>query len=479
MILFFKKNRDILILLIPGLIAFIIASIPTLNYGWPLSGDIFYHVHMAKLYMEQGFTYWDPLTCAPFGRPIFYPPLFHFLIAGLTLLFNANPFNVARILQPILAMSVILSFSYIAYKFNNLLVGISVGFFIMFSVFFQRFMLALPENVALILFPIVIYYFYKSIQQSDYKYALISGILAGSILLIHALSAICLFLVVLTFVVMIKILRKQPVGYCFSIFLGCAALIASIWWLPLIIQYGILFKNVDAYSVSIFAYPNYFGTIPLIFAFFGGILMLKRRKDKDILIFSWLISIIIFSELYLVNIPVLSNRILTFAVFPLMTMAGLGLEYFKIIFKKININKKFFYMILSIIYIGAIFSGLFMLNGFNNAPSPLRASDSELEVAEWFNDHGDKKSVVVAPDFRDTFIVSISGQPVAMGGYGQGLPTTLNLQKYATGKANKSDFIRDKVGYIVLRLGMKKPPYTKVVYQNKDFKICMFENINS
>jgi hypothetical protein len=133
----------------------------------------------------------------------------------------------------------------------------------------------------------------------------------------------------------------------------------------------------------------------------------------------------------------------------------------------------------SIIYIGAIFSGLFMLNGFNNAPSPLRVSNSELEVAEWFETHGDKKSVVVAPNFRDSIIVSISRQPVAMGGYGQGLPITLNLQRFSNGKANKSNFIRDDVGYIVLRLGMKTPPSTKVVYQNKDFKICVFKNINS
>ena len=115
------------------------------------------------------------------------------------------------------------------------------------------------------------------------------------------------------------------------------------------------------------------------------------------------------------GIPVLSNRILTFAIFPLMKMAGLGLGYVKTIFEKRNINKKFFYLIVSIIYIGAIFSGLSMLNGFNKAPSPLQVSNSELDIAEWFEAHGDKKSVVVAPNFRDTIIVSISRQPVAMG----------------------------------------------------------------
>ena len=161
-------------------------------------------------------------------------------------------------------------------------------------------------------------------------------------------------------------------------------------------------------------------------------------------------------------------------------MAGLGLEYLKTIFEKMNIDKKFFYIIASIIYIGGIFFGLSMLDGFNDAPSPLRASNSELEVAVWFKAYGDKKSVVVAPNFRDSFIVSISRQPVAMGGYGQELLKTLDLMKYSSGNAIKSVFFRDVVGYIILRKGMKIPPYTKAVYQNKDFKICMFEkNVKS
>jgi hypothetical protein len=330
--LFIKKNRNIFILLIPALITFIIALIPTINYNWPLSGDIFYHIHIAKLYLEHGFTYWDPLTCAPFGRPIFYPPIFHFIIASLTLLFNTNPYAVARALQPILAMLIIFSFSYIAYKFNDLFVGVSVGFFIMFSVIFQRFMLTIPENVAMILFPLAVYYFYKSVEHSNYRYAMIAGILAGSILLIHALSAICLFLIITSFAITIRILRNRPVGNFFTVFSCFALVIASIWWVPLLTKYGILFKNVDIYSMNIFVYPQLLGIIPLIFAFFGGILMLKRRENRDILMFSWLIPIIIFSELYLIGIPVLSNRILTFAIFPLMTMAGLGL--IKLFFQK-------------------------------------------------------------------------------------------------------------------------------------------------
>lgn len=274
----FIKNRDSLILLIPALIIFSIALIPTIKYQWPLSGDVFYHVHIAKLYIEHGLTYWDSLTSAPFGRPIFYPPLFHLSVASLTLLFKTDPYNVVRALQPILAMLIILSFSYVAYKLYNLFLGFSIGFYIMFSVAFQRFMLPIPENIALILFPFAVYYFYKSVEHSNYKYALISGFLAGNILLIHGLSAICLFLVIITFSIAIRILRKKSIGHFFTVFSCIALIIAAIWWVPLLIKYGIPFRNIDAYYMGILDYPRLFGTIPLIFAFIGGISMLKKEK---------------------------------------------------------------------------------------------------------------------------------------------------------------------------------------------------------
>jgi asparagine N-glycosylation enzyme membrane subunit Stt3 len=189
------KNNHVYLLLVPAMLTFIIALIPTLKYQWPLSGDIFFHVHMAKLYMIQGFTYWDPLTAAPFGRPIFYPPIFHFLMLSLSFLFG-DIFDVARFMQPVLGMLVVLSFSYVAFKLNNsLLVGISAGFFLFFSSVFKRILLPLPENLALIIFPLAFYGFYLAIERKNYDYASVAGILAGIIFLTHTLSAICLLIV--------------------------------------------------------------------------------------------------------------------------------------------------------------------------------------------------------------------------------------------------------------------------------------------
>ena len=108
-----KEIRPIFLWSLPAIVVFLVALIPTLKYGYPLSLDIYYHIHMAHLYMTQGFTYWDPLTYAPFGRPIYYPPLFHYSLAVLGFLFNNNLLTIVRGLQPIFGFLIFLSFTYV------------------------------------------------------------------------------------------------------------------------------------------------------------------------------------------------------------------------------------------------------------------------------------------------------------------------------------------------------------------------------
>ncbi len=469
------EDRPILWLLIPALVAFFVTLIPTLKYSWPLGSDIFYHVHMAKLYLQQGLVYWDPLTSAPFGRPIFYPPLFHLLLLSLGSFFG-DVFQGARFLQPFSSMLVVLSFSYVAYKLNkSILVGISAGFFIFFSLVFQRFMLSGPENLALILFPLAIYGFYLSIENKNYRYAVISGILGGLTLLTHLLSALCLFLVTSIYSLIISVKNKSALQYLI-VFLFCAFLVASIWWLPLLVKYGFVFNSSSdpPYFMSLLKYPKFFGVITLIFALLGAILMIKRRCKQDILILTILISLLVLSNLYYLGVPVMSNRILTFALFPLVVMAGLGVEFLKTKFEEKQISRKIFYILISMVYLYAVFIGYNMLADVDNGVPWLRASDSQLDIAQWFQANGDKKSVVIA--YGDPVIVAVAEQPVALGGYGQGTVKSIDVEKYSTGKATKSDYLKDGVGYVVLSSGAETPPYTHLVYKNRDFAIYMFDS---
>jgi hypothetical protein len=69
-----------LLWIIPGLVAFFIALIPTLTYQWPLTWDIFFHIHIAQVYSHYGLSLIDPLVDPPVGQRIGYPPLFSMLL---------------------------------------------------------------------------------------------------------------------------------------------------------------------------------------------------------------------------------------------------------------------------------------------------------------------------------------------------------------------------------------------------------------
>lgn len=470
-----SKTSPVLLLLIPALAAFFISMIPTLKYQWPLGGDIFYHIHLAKLYMAQGLVYWDPLTSAPYGGPISYPPLFHLLLIPLGLLFG-NMFNGARLLQPFLTMAIFLSFSYVAYKlYESPLVGITAGFFIFFSVVFQRFLLSGPENLALILFPMVVYFFYISAQNKSYKYASVSGILAGIVFLTHLLSASLLLLVTSIYAIIIGLKDKLALKY-WLVFLLFSFFVASLWWLPFLLKYGIIFNlNGDVpYSVGLFSYPKFFGVITLVFALLGAFRMFKRRNKQDILILTFLFSILFVGNLNYLGIPILSNRILTFALFPLVVMAGVGVKSLLTVIEERKISRKFFYIFIASVYIASVLVGYSMLVDVDKGILWLRASDSEMDIAEWFQENGDKQNVVVAYNFRDSFIVALSRQPVASGGYGQGVINSLDVEKYFDGRVTKSDYLKDNVRYLVLTSGMKAPPYTKLAYNNSEYAIYLF-----
>lgn len=451
---------------LPSMVIFFLALIPTLKYGCSLSWDIYYHAHMAHLYLG-GFTYWDPLTYAPFGRPIYYPPLFQYLLAAGSVLFNQDILTIARALQPLFGFLVVLSFTYVAYRIYNTCVAFSAGFLAMSTSLIHRFILPIPENLALIIFPLSLYLYYRSVEDDSYRYAAISGVLAGIILLTHALSILILVLVVTVFTVSVLIFKRRVDLEQFWVFLGSTLLVGSIWWLPLLLKYGYVFLSPPNEVVGLGSYLLIFGILSLILMPIGGYLILKRREIKDLLVLTWLLSILFLANIYLLGIPVLSERILTFAVFPLAVMAGLGLDYVRTHF-----DRKLFYSLVAITVAITIFSGTYYMLD----TEPL-VSSSEMDVAHWFKTHGDGQGVVVSSNYKlDPPIVAISGQPVSTGGYDNGRVNALDTGKYMAGNFTKSDIIADKVEYIVLDAGKGTPPYSTVTYENDEYKICRVEN---
>lgn len=476
------KNKSVLLLLIPAILAFIMAIIPTLKYQWPLSWDIYYHVHLAKLYMEQGLILWDPLTYAPFGRPIFYPPFFHYILAAFTTLLKVDPFQIARYLQPVFAFSLVLSFTYVARQFYNLRVALLAGFFLFFTSVFHRAMLPLPETLALIFFPLAVYLYYRALDGDGRKFAILGGIISGLMMLTHNLTGLIMLGVVLLFTLALK-LRKDKVEYqSLGIFLGATLIVAALWWLPLLIQYGFTFHNPQAVIQGPVEYliilAKTVGVPALIFTVLWVIIRIKGFKEnsmerwseklsrKDILIITWTLFLLILSNAYLLGFSILIDRILNFAVFPLMIMAALGLEYIHTSSKK-PVYDKIYKVVIILLIISAVCSGLF----YALSVKPM-VTDSQRDLAKWFADNGDGKSVVMSlTEGLDPVIVSISRQPVSTGGYQPGMVKVLDRNLYYSGTYTKEDVKRDNIGYFVEQSPINHPSYFTLVYQNKDYKV--------
>lgn len=476
------RNKSFL-LLIPAILALFLAFIPTLNYQWPLSWDIYYHVHLAKLYMAQGFTLWDPLTYAPFGRPIFYPPLFHYLLASLAILFKVDPFQVSRWIQPIFAFSLVLSFTYVVEKLYNLRVALTAGFFLFFTSVFHRAMLPLPETMALILFPLAIYLYYRALEGDGLKFAVSGGILSGMMMLTHDLTGLVMLGVVLLFTLALKLRRDNMEYRSLWVFLGFTLLVAALWWLPLLMAYGFTFHNpqprLPGVLDYIFILVKTLGLPALIFAILWIVIGFKElEKDsngkwykklspKNILIGVWVLFLLIVSNAYLLGFSILIDRILNFAVFPVVIMASLGMEYIYSVKSKKSVYHNAYKVLIVLLIASSVCSGLFCALSLK----PM-VHDSQRDVAQWFAAHGDGKGVVMSlTEGLDPVIVSISRQPVSTGGYQPGMVKSLDRNLYYSGAYSPEDLKRDNIEYFVEQSPIPHPSYFTMVYQNKDYKV--------
>ncbi|WP_226891025.1 hypothetical protein [Methanothermobacter thermautotrophicus] len=227
------RKRDVFLIILPALFAFFLALIPTLKYGVPLTWDIYYHIHNATLYMEKGIVFWDPLTYAPYGRPIYYPPLFHIMLVFLTKITGLGFFTVSRFIQPVFAFLIVLSFSYVSGKLYGPLAGFLTGIFLFSSLFFIRMMSPIPESLAMISIPILVYGYYKSMESCSRLYPVLTGLLLGLMLMTHLLSA-SIILAVLTLSTMALYIGRYDIRPGnLLIILGSGLLVASVWYAPL------------------------------------------------------------------------------------------------------------------------------------------------------------------------------------------------------------------------------------------------------
>lgn len=513
--------------IIPAIVVFFIALIPTLKYQWPLSWDIMMHIQYAEVYTHYGYVLKDPLLNAPFGLKIGYPPLFHFLIAGLGTLLKIDYFQIARCIQPVLAMFIILSVSYVGTKFYGKIAGISAGFLMISSYLITRIVLPIPENLALIFLPLAVYLYYRSIKDGILKYALIAGILFILTILIHPAAPLCLFLIITGFTALglilnrnVNVLKSYGAFLIFLVILIIGGLITLFLFKPdvfnSLIQQGITAATGYSTSInytqtmSIRSYLGNIGFLVLIFAVIGGVIALRKMQKKHMFIFTWILTMFLLSNVYLLGINVITYRVLIYLLIPLSILGGFGLSQIYYTFKEYKIFSSRLFrsgFLICIFVLASVLGVLTVENpkiatfgtttefGYVHIAPP---SDSEVDLANWFNKNGDKnKSIVISNLYTGFFLSDETGMPISYG------------FEYFYTHPSQFGFKADKVGYIVYdkRLSFKSkngtfymqkassqfhplyyfsgdisaninkiiPDYVKVVYENKDFIICKVE----
>ncbi|MCE5215345.1 MAG: hypothetical protein LLF83_11600 [Methanobacterium sp.] len=514
----FKKA----IWIIPAILTFILALIPTLNYQWPLSWDVIYHIQYGMIYAKYGLILTDPLLNAPFGQNIGYPPIFHLLLASLAIITKIDFFQIARTLQPFLAMFIVLSVSYVTRKFYGTIAGVSAGFLIISTILLGRIILPIPENLALIFLPLSVYFYYRSLQDNQLKYALISGIIFIIIILTHQAAAFILFLIITAFTVVEVILNRDICvlkNYgTFMVLLGLSIVLGFI--VLLIVQpeiiHSILYNGITSatgYITSISSnrplnaqgYLDNLGYLVLIFSAIGMISAIINKSKKDLLILTWIFIMFLLSVAYWFGINVISYRMLIYILIPLAIIGGLGLSE---IYERLKNYKNSTYygsIFLISIFILSTSCGILTVTNPDIAIFEVKTQYSTLEIAPpspslvdlagWFNQNGDKsKSILTNNLFTGTYLATVTGMPVHYGF--EDLNKNIPLSSFKEGK----------IGYIVLdkRLSLNNnnqslnlilvksefyplvyfsknisqnlteliPSFFKVVYENQDYIVC-------
>lgn len=514
---------DKLIWIIPAVMVFLIALIPTLKFQWPLDWDIFYHIQYAKVYSHYGFTLINPYLNAPVGEKIAYPPLFHFLIAALGDIFKIDYFQVARFLQPVLAFCMVLSVSYVGKEFYGKIAGISAGFLVISSYLVFRIMVPYPENLALIVLPVAVYLYFLSIKENILKYALISGFLLIIVTLSHQAAILCLILVIGAFTLLellayrnVKVFKNLGAFFLFPAVSVALGLIFLTIWKPDLL-FTILNQGLSAatgystqlnysQSLSLYKYVLYFGPLVLISALAGVIFAVKKRYKKNYFIITWIIVLFLLSNANWFGINVLSSRVLIYILIPLAILGGFGIselyhhlkKYRK--FSSPRIRSAFLIMIFIISSVsgvitanGTVFTFQAKTNMGNIQISP--PSSSEIDLANWFNENGDRnKSIIISNLYTGNIIAAVSGVPVHYGFEYFNKDTPLSMYKnekiayivfdkrlsfpspngtlYIQPESSEFYTLYFISGDIKENINVLVPPYANVVYENRDFIIC-------
>ena len=500
----YKYNKNILI--IPAIITFIVSLLLLYKYTYPISWDVYYHVHMANLYLEKGLVFWDYETVAPMGRLIMYPPLFHLILAALSNITNVLPMELAKLLQPLFAFYLIGVITYVGYKLSDEFTGFVTGLIAMLCfVTFNRSVICTPATIAIGLSMLSCLYLYHGINQNKLKYYIISSISLALVCNLHMATAL-ISIGVLGLYGLIQLFKKNLNIKYLLIYLIIFVIIGLPWWVYIYLNYTLVFNSIAGNPLLLTNFfIKYFGITPSILTIIGIYALYKEKSDKSLFLIVWALSIVLLSQINYLGFETVSIRILEVASYPLILIAGIGFVY---VYDKIikNMKLKYFILILlillssltSLIYVDDYTPDLMTENDSSTIIIPQtlhmlvdpmgslyhisiissRYGDYNLalnryEVVEWFENNTNHQLLVSQDAVMDTPIVSTSKTPVVYGGFTESIPEYVVDPVHIVNNQSTSSELQDlHVGYILLYKNKTVPNYAEEVYSNDYYKIC-------
>jgi len=495
------------ILLLPAVMSFIIALLLLYKYSYPISWDVYYHMHMIDLYMKNGLVFWDYSTVAPKGRLIMYPPLFHMIFAAISSFTKINYIALCLYAQPIFSFILIYLITFTAYKlFDNTFTGLMAGFLSMLSfVTFNRSVICTPATIAIALSLIVCLYYYEGLNENNLRKILYSSIALAIIVNLHMATSI-ITIGVLGLYTFIQLIRRKQINIKYIlVFLALFIIIAMPWWIYIACNYTLVFNSIAGSNMRITEFlAKYYGILPTLFTIIGYYALYKKRDEKSIFLCIWTLSILILSQVYLIGIQTVSIRILEVAAYPLIFVAAIGFTY---LYEKINKNnlKRIFVVVIillsvlsSIAYVDSYTPDLMVESDINTTVLPdeyhllfdpvgstLKVSIisdrygsaplayDRYDMAEYIKKLNDTGIIVSEDAIMDTIIVSNSNSSVVYGGFTESIPEYVVDPVHIVENHSTTNELKSlNIHYLLLKKNTPIPIYAKLEYENSNYKIC-------
>lgn len=501
------KLDDRKLIFLPAIISFLIALILVYKFSFPISWDVYFHIHMADLYLNNGLVFWDYSTVPPYGRLIMYPPLFHLVLGFISQLTGMDLINLTRCLQPFFAFYLIFVITYCGYKLSDVKTGFLTGLFAMGCfITFNRSVICTPATIAIGLSMLSCVFFYLGSNNNNKTDIIISALCLALISNLH-MATLLLTIGVLGLYSLILLLGRILNFKHAIMFILIFILVGLPWWLYVDITYGFVFNSQGATPLFItnFIY-KYYGIIPFVFTIVGYYMLYKDKTERTLFLFVWTLSLVLLSQTTFIGINSVSIRILEVAGYPLILVAGIGFttiyDYFRKYSKLLLVLLVIFATLSSIAYtdsytpdvlepddckdtllsnqahlvidpVGTILKPSVISSRFGNS----QLARDRYDVLNYFRNNGDGSLVVCEDAIMDTIIVSTSNMSVVYGGFTESIPDYVVDPVHIVQNHSTASEIHDlNMGYILLNKNTPTPTYADVVYSNDNYNICKIKS---